>query len=119
MSKRILIVDDNPSALKMCVNIVKKAYPDVVATQYIKEVLTEIIEGKFDLVLMDVQMPEMSGIEAVKKIRASESHHTNIIALTASIMAENKKNILAAGFDEIIGKPYSYKFLLQKIKEYL
>ncbi|CAG37021.1 CHASE domain-containing protein [Desulfotalea psychrophila] len=64
--------------------------------------------GTFDLILMDVMMPEMDGIEATRKIRALEREskgHITIIALTASIMKEDRQRYMRAGMDAVVGKP--------------
>lgn len=74
----------------------------------------------FDLVLMDVQMPEMNGLDATKKIREYEGSlcHIPVIALTAYAMPEDKKQCLDAGMDDFFTKPININSLLLKINEY-
>jgi signal transduction histidine kinase/CheY-like chemotaxis protein len=74
----------------------------------------------FDLILMDVMMPEMDGLEATRKIRELEEEsnkHITIIALTASIMAEDHKNCIEAGMDAVIGKPINLEELFSIIEK--
>jgi two-component system, sensor histidine kinase and response regulator len=71
----------------------------------------------FDLILMDVQMPEMNGLQATTQIRLEEAigAHVPIIAMTASAMSEERDRCLAAGMDDFISKPVSYKGIEQMI----
>ena len=67
----------------------------------------------FDLILMDVQMPEMTGLQATTLIRQEEAigAHIPILAMTASAMSEERDRCLAAGMDDFISKPVSYKVI--------
>ena len=70
---------------------------------------------KFDLVLMDIQMPKMSGLEATPAIRQREKKtgtHVPIIAMTANAMTGDRENCLAAGMDEYVTKPIRYHLLV-------
>jgi CheY-like chemotaxis protein len=72
----------------------------------------------FDLVLMDIQMPEMDGLEATREIRRREQsagRHVPIIALTANATAGDRERCFEAGMDGFIGKPLSVKVLLEAI----
>jgi two-component system sensor histidine kinase/response regulator len=74
-------------------------------------------QGDFDLILMDVQMPEMNGLQATMQIRVEEAMgaHVPIVAMTASAMSEDRDRCLAAGMDDFISKPVSYKVIEQMI----
>jgi len=75
----------------------------------------EAIDGDYDVVLMDIQMPEMDGLVATRKIRealTSEHQYLPIIALTASVMKEDQQDCLDAGMDAIVGKPIDFPELL-------
>jgi CheY-like chemotaxis protein len=81
--------------------------------------LEELEKEKFDLVLMDVSMPEMDGYEAVAAIRAKEGAaqtHVPIIAMTAHAMKGDREHCLAAGMDAYISKPVQPKELFEIIK---
>jgi len=85
-----------------------------------KECVKLFSEWKPDCILMDIVMPEMGGIEAVKRIRKiSGGQSTKIIGLTASALEKDKKNILEAGADAFLYKPYREKQLLEKIASLL
>ncbi|MDR2105914.1 MAG: response regulator, partial [Coriobacteriales bacterium] len=78
--------------------------------------------GAYDLILMDMQMPEMDGLEATRRIRALDNPHAAsipIIALTANVFKEDIENSLAAGMDDHLGKPLDLEEALRKIAVYL
>ncbi|NUM37444.1 MAG: response regulator, partial [Candidatus Brocadiae bacterium] len=75
-----------------------------------------------DLILMDIQMPEMDGIETTKRIREQEKksgNHIPIVALTAGALKEEKEKCMAAGMDDFLTKPLQYKNLLHSIQKFL
>ena len=77
-------------------------------------------ESKVDLVLMDVRMPRVSGLEALKQIRAdSRLQRLKVIAVTASVFPEFREEAIAAGFDDFLGKPFRVEELLAKLKKHL
>jgi CheY-like chemotaxis protein len=83
-----------------------------------REVLEQWKAGDFDLILMDVQMPEISGLDAAKLIRAQENgRHVPIVAMTASAMVEDRERCLAAGMDDLIAKPVSFRSIEAWISE--
>ena len=76
--------------------------------------------GGFDLILMDIQMPVLSGLEATRMIRERESlrgHRTPIIALTACALKEDEEKCRAAGMDDYISKPINSQVLLDKVSQ--
>lgn len=77
--------------------------------------IREAMRTPFDLILMDVQMPVVSGIEAIERIRAQAgpNQDTPIIALTASVMVEEQRRVRLAGADQILGKPYRRDALVE------
>ena len=81
------------------------------------EALEQWRKSDFDLILMDVQMPEMTGLQATMQIRREEAvgAHVPIVAMTASAMSEERDRCLAAGMDDFISKPVSYKVIEQMI----
>ena len=84
------------------------------------EVLKVLEEQTFDLILMDVQMPEMDGLEATRAIRQKEQasgKHLPIIALTANAMIGDKERCLASGMDGFLAKPLSVQALFETIEK--
>jgi signal transduction histidine kinase/DNA-binding response OmpR family regulator len=78
--------------------------------------------GRYQLILMDMQMPEMDGLEATRKIRALSDYRASkvpIIALTANVFKEDVESSLAAGMNDHIGKPLDYDELIKKLAHYL
>ncbi|HZJ73329.1 MAG TPA: response regulator, partial [Perlabentimonas sp.] len=87
-----------------------------------KEALDRFGTSRFDIILMDIQMPIMNGIVATKKIREIESNsnfHIPIIAITANALLGDKEECLAAGMDDYISKPFQIEILIQKMKKLL
>jgi PAS domain S-box-containing protein len=77
---------------------------------------------RYDLILMDIQMPEMDGLEATRTIRAMEVPHARsipIVAMTANVFREDIERCLAAGMDDHVGKPLDFDSLFEKLKRYL
>lgn len=78
-------------------------------------------KGEFKMILMDVQMPKLDGLEATRLIREKEKSrggHVTIIAMTAHAMAEDRKQCLQAGMDDYISKPIDFNELLALIGKY-
>jgi CheY-like chemotaxis protein len=76
-----------------------------------------ILAGAFDIILMDIQMPGIDGMEASRRIRASNSYgaSTPVIALTANVLNHQRETYLAAGMDAMVGKPISPPVLIREI----
>ena len=73
-----------------------------------------------DLILMDIQLPGMSGIEALERLRADQTTRAiPVIAVTASVMTQDRSQIMAAGFDGYQAKPISVRGFLQAVREML
>jgi CheY-like chemotaxis protein len=105
---RVLVVEDSPVIRQVAVRQLARFAVDVDYAANGKEALRLFHLHSFSLVLMDIQMPEMDGLEATRKMRALEKNtgkHTPIIAITAS---DTKQHCLAAGMDDYITKPADY-----------
>ena len=108
LSLRILLAEDNEMNQKVAVGMLKREGHSVTVAGHGREALECIEREQFDLVLMDVQMPEMDGLEATGEIRRRERETGNylpIIGLTAHAMSGDRERGLAAGMDDYITKP--------------
>ncbi len=105
---KILLAEDNPVNRKLAVRLLEKMGHQVVVANNGREALERLEAEAFDLVLMDVQMPELDGLEATRQIRQKEARtgkHLPIIAMTAHAMKGDRERCLAAGMDDYISKP--------------
>jgi two-component system, sensor histidine kinase and response regulator len=115
---RILIAEDSEGNRKVLTEFLSKSGYLVEAVDNGREALIALETGSFDAVLMDIQMPEMDGVEATAAIRAREKHtgaHLVIIAVTAHAMPGDRERCLEAGMDDYISKPYRSRELLETI----
>ncbi|MEO8484473.1 MAG: response regulator, partial [Acidobacteriota bacterium] len=106
--RRVLVAEDNLVNQRVVVGLLTKRGHDVTTVCNGREALAAVERGHFDLVLMDIQMPEMGGLEATAAIRARElisGGHLRIVALTAHAMRGDAERFLAGGMDAYISKP--------------
>ncbi len=116
---KVLLAEDNLVNQRLAVRLLKKIGHRVVVAQTGREVLDALRAEKFDLVLMDVQMPEMDGFEATREIRKSEQgrqEHIPVIAMTAHAMNGDRESCLKAGMDDYLAKPINSVELRQVIE---
>ena len=116
---RILLAEDNVVNQVLVCRLLEKYGHSVVVASNGRKAMEELEKEKFDLVLMNVSMPEMDGFEAVAAIRAKEAAaqaHIPIIAMTAHAMKGDREHCLAAGMDAYISKPVQPKELFEIIK---
>jgi len=116
-SLRILLAEDNLVNQRVAMTMLGKMGHRITLATNGLEALEQWRQGDFDLILMDVQMPEMTGLQATMQIRREEAigAHVPIVAMTASAMSEERDRCLAAGMDDFISKPVSYKVIEQMI----
>jgi len=117
----ILLAEDNRVNQQLAVKLLEKQGHTVRVAENGRAALGALEAGRFDLILMDVQMPEMSGLEATAAIRAREQEtgeHLPIIAMTARALDGDQEACLAAGMDGYISKPVSPKLLAEAIAQY-
>ncbi len=114
---RVLVAEDNPVNRLVAVTLLQKRGHSVVVAADGCEVMTEIARTPVDLILMDVQMPEMDGFEATAAIRAlaDERRRLPIVAVTAHAMKGDRERCLAAGMDDYITKPLKSEELFDAI----
>jgi two-component system sensor histidine kinase/response regulator len=117
---RILLAEDNPMNQKLVVILLKKAGYSVDAVENGRRAIQSLKLKAYDLILMDVQMPEMNGFEATKAIREmeGEAKHTPIIAMTAHAMQGDRERCLQAGMDDYISKPIEPQKLFTAIEKW-
>ncbi len=119
-SYRVLIAEDNIVNQKVAYFMLEKQGHQVTGVRDGKEAVEAMEKGLFDVILMDVQMPNMNGFEATAAIRKKEKNsdrHTPIIAMTAHAMKGDKETCLKAGMDDYVPKPLKADELLGKIEE--
>jgi PAS domain S-box-containing protein len=117
---RILLAEDNPVNQRLASRLLQKRGHQVVVAASGREVLDLLNWQTVDVVLMDVQMPEMNGLEATARIREAESKsggHIPIIALTAHAIQGDRERCLAAGMDGYVAKPIQPEELFRAIEE--
>jgi signal transduction histidine kinase/DNA-binding response OmpR family regulator len=117
LSLRILLAEDNLVNQKVAMGMLGKMGHRITLATNGLEALEQWRQGDFDLIFMDVQMPEMNGLQATIQIRQEEATgaHVPIVAMTASAMSEERDRCLAAGMDDFISKPVSFKVIEQMI----
>jgi CheY-like chemotaxis protein len=113
----ILIAEDNPINQKLIERILFKLGYSSVMTQNGLEAVSAISDKHYDLVLMDIQMPEMDGYEATRSIRKLEVQQPYIIAMTANALSEDRDICLSHGMDNYISKPMKLDTLTDILKE--
>ena len=118
--KQILIVEDNEKNMKLVRDVLQvKGYATLEAVSA-EDGLRLAAEHHPDLILMDIQLPGMNGIEALKVLRADPATAAiPAIAVTASVMQQDRNQITEAGFDGYIGKPLNLTEFLDAVKTIL
>ncbi|MFA6499365.1 MAG: response regulator, partial [Desulfurivibrionaceae bacterium] len=114
----ILLAEDNLVNQKVAQKLLEREGHSVVIANNGREAVEKYNTEHFDLILMDVQMPEMDGFEATAKIRIQEqgtAQHIPIIALTAHAMKGYSEKCLAAGMDGYVSKPFTIKTLVERL----
>jgi len=118
----VLLVEDNLINQKIVILSLKKIVKNIEVANNGKEALDKFGTSKYDIILMDIQMPIMNGYVTTKKIREIESStnsHTPIIAITANALLGDREECLAAGMDDYISKPFQIEVLIQKMRNLL
>jgi CheY-like chemotaxis protein len=117
---RVLLAEDNPVNVKFALKLLERAGHTVAVAGNGKQALELYKTDTFDLVLMDVQMPEMDGLEATRAIRQHEreqngGRHIPIVAMTANAMAGDREMCMAAGMDGYVAKPVKKEALFAEV----
>lgn len=120
MTKSVLIVEDDPKVLKLIKAILEGSGNITLEATDGKQAITIAKDRKPDLILMDIQMPVMNGLDATKILKADEqTKDIPVIALTAHAMQGDEEKIRQAGCDDFMTKPFKTKVLLKKVVDHL
>jgi CheY-like chemotaxis protein len=119
-SLRILVAEDNPINQKLACKILERRGHVVAVAQNGREALEAVQAANFDLVLMDVQMPEMDGLEAARTIRQrwDVQERPHVIALTAYALEGDREKCIEAGMDDYVSKPVKMEDLISILGRY-
>jgi two-component system, sensor histidine kinase and response regulator len=119
---RILLAEDNRVSQQLAARLLEKRGHSVVVAGNGREAMMALEKQSFDLVLMDVEMPEMDGLEATAAIREKEKGsgtHVPIVAMTAQAMTGDRERCLAGGMDDYISKPIRKEDLYEKVEQFV
>ena len=120
MAKKILVVEDNELNMKLFHDLLESQGYDILQTQEGMSALRIAREEVPDLILMDIQLPEVSGMEVAKWIKEDEKiRHIPIIAVTAFAMKGDEEKIREGGREAYIAKPISVNDFLSTVKKFL
>jgi PAS domain S-box-containing protein len=117
--KRILLAEDNITNRILVTNILCQYGADVTEAEDGKVAIEKIQQADYDLVLMDMHMPEMNGLDATRYIRTRMNKDLPILALTASAFKNEEESCLAAGMNDFITKPIDEELMIQRIAHWL
>jgi two-component system, cell cycle response regulator DivK len=116
----ILIIEDNEKNRKLCRDVLQVKGYQTIESETAEEGLKLVQEKSPALILMDIQLPGMDGITAMKQLKADpKTQAISIIAITASAMTNNRTSMLAEGFDGYQTKPISLKDFLGEVERLL
>ena len=115
-NKLILVVEDNDKNRKLVRDVLQVKGYRVIEADSAETALTLAAEQTPDLVLMDIHLPGMSGIQALARLReAPATHAIPVLAFTASVMPQDQREIMSAGFDGFVAKPINLKEFLATV----
>lgn len=118
--KRILLIEDNAASRKLIGDHLRRVGHEVREVSTAEDGVALAIADRFDLVVMDLQLPGTDGLTATRVLRATPGTRAlKILAVTAHAMHGDEERILAAGFDAYASKPIDYKQFLAKVTELL
>ena len=118
--KTILIVEDNEKNMKLVRDILRHNGHETIEAPTGGEGVRLASEKKPDLILMDIQLPDIDGIEALRRIRQDATlDAVAVIAVSASVMPDDQQKIVTSGFDAFVTKPISLKPFLETVARLL
>ena len=118
--KRILHIEDNPSNRKAVRHILRQTDYELSEALDGEEGVSSALESPPDLILLDIQLPKLSGYDVAERLRADErTRHVPIIAITSYALSGDEQRTRDAGCDDYIAKPYRPRVLLEHIERFL
>jgi CheY-like chemotaxis protein len=121
-NKKVLVAEDSSVIINLTKNVLLFEKYDITAVKNGKQVLEKLTNEDFDLILMDINMPIMDGIECTKAIRAMEDKTKSeipIVAITGNYKNYTLDDFKKAGLDDFIQKPLDYDHLLATVRKHL
>ncbi len=120
MPEKILIVEDNPQSMRLIEMVLRaKGYTLLEATDG-REALEVAVRDEPSLIIMDIQLPEMNGLEVIRRLRRMPAfNHVPVIAITAYAMKGDKEKFIESGFDAYLSKPINTRELPGVVAEML
>jgi CheY-like chemotaxis protein len=113
------VAEDNPVNQKLILRVLSKlGYTNVAMANNGFEAVEKFNEQFYDIILMDVQMPEMDGLEATRLIRLKQYHQPVIISMTANAMQGDREECMKAGMDDYISKPVRLESLVTLLEKW-
>ena len=120
MTAKVLVVEDNPANMKLATLLLRHSGYEVLQADNADAAIASAHDNQPDMILMDVQLPGMDGLEATRLLKAdAATRDLTVIALTAFAMKGDEERILAAGCDGYIAKPIEYKAFLAEVSRLL
>jgi two-component system cell cycle response regulator DivK len=117
---KIVVIEDNPTNMKLSTFLLRGAGHEVLQAVDAESGLTLILAEMPELVLMDIQLPGMDGLAAMRRLKADPAlTHIKVIALTANAMKDDKETLLKAGFDGYLPKPFHHMEFLGIVRRML
>jgi CheY-like chemotaxis protein len=109
-AQRVLIIDDNAVNRRMAQVVFQKLGWEAETVDSGERALLHLAAHRYDLVLLDISMPGMNGLEVCQRIRADRALRAlRVIAYTAHVLPEQQQHFLASGFDDVLLKPISFR----------
>jgi CheY-like chemotaxis protein len=120
MTRRILLVEDNPANRLLASSVLERDGFEVVTAESAREAEREIAQHKPDLILMDIQLPEMDGLAFTRRLKADPTTASiPVVAMTAHVMVGDRRDALAAGCAGYIAKPIDTRVLGEQVRSFL
>ena len=120
MTKLLVVEDDRDQNLLTCIQLKRSGFTDIKSAYSGEDALRSIRKEMPDLILLDIMMPDMTGVDLLARIRKEyQALSARVIALTGCTMDDEIEMMLRAGFDDVATKPVEIPLLLKKIKQQL